>query len=175
MWFNTNMPELKTIFPIYVYARPKGPPQVDWREVDEGPGIIVLPPGEEIGVRARMLNDADFEVLVEELKGVDNLTMLNLAENRGISDEGLELLKNFPLLRTLNLSSVSLTNTGMACLKPLIHLTHLDLSFCNRITDVGVKTLRGLSNLQWLKLQGCPKVSNAGAARIKRRGLEIHT
>ncbi len=152
-------------------ARPKG--QTDWRVIFEGPGTLELPEGEEIGVRLRMGNNETLATLANEFQGIPSLAMLNLSECRNIDDEGLECLVSLPQLRILNLSSVSLTNTGMQALRPLVHLTHLDLSYCNRITDLGVKHLRQLPNLANLNLQGCSKVTNAGAARIRRRGLEI--
>ena len=50
------MPEtLNTVFELTVFARPAGDPAIDWREFDHGPGLIHLPPGEEIGVRTRGL------------------------------------------------------------------------------------------------------------------------
>ena len=166
------MPEkLITILEITVLARPKG--QADWRVIFEGPGTLQLPEGEEIGVRLRMGNNATLETLVKEIKGIAALTMLSLSENRNVDDEGLEHLPDLPQLRILNLSSVSLTNAGMESLRPLQHLTTLDLSFCNRINDLGVKLLRQLPNLATLNLQGCSKVTHGGVARIRRRGLEI--
>jgi hypothetical protein len=162
---------LTTELDITVLARPKG--QVDWRLIFDGPGTVALPENEEIGVRLRMGNGDTLEALVKEIRGLSALTMLNLSENRNIYDDGLDCLPDLPQLRILNLSSVSLTNAGMEFLRPLLHLTHLDLSFCNRINDLGVKLLRQLPNLAYLNLQGCSKVTNAGVARIRRRGLEI--
>jgi Leucine-rich repeat (LRR) protein len=168
------MPEkITTTLELTVYARPQNQTTIDWREIDCGPGIIFLPEGEDIGVRIHTIKDDQFETLVSELSAMPNLTMLNLSENRAISDDGLVFLKSLPQLRILNISSVDITNAGMKHLLALTNLVHLDLSFCNRITDLGVKNLRALPKLEYLNLQGCVKVTNAGSARIQRRGLVI--
>jgi len=101
--------------------------------------------------------------------------MLNLSENRAITDESLHPLKSLAHLYILNLSSCGLTSTGMPYLAELVHLTNLDLSYCNRINDLGIKKLKSLINLRTLSLQGCVKVSNAGAVRLRRPGLTIKT
>ena len=153
------MPEkLTTTLELTIYARPQNQPGIDWREIDTGPGPIELPEGEEIGVRIHTIKDDQFETLVSELSPIANLTMLNLSENRAISDDGLVFLKFLPQLRILNISSVDITNIGMKHLLALTNLVHLDLSFCNRITDLGVKNLRSLPKLEYLNLQGCVKV-----------------
>lgn len=169
------MPEtLTTAFEITVFARPAGAPGVDWRELDRGPGLIHLPDGEELGVRVRGFYDEELEKLINELSGLQQLVMLNLSENRNISDNGLRSLHRLTNLQILNLSSVGLTNAGMAHLSVLSRLENLDLSFCNRITDPGLKALRSLPNLTTLNLQGCVKVTTAGVARMRRSGLNIH-
>jgi hypothetical protein len=169
------MPDtLNTIFEITVFARPAGEAAIDWRELDHGPGLIHLPPGEEIGVRTRGFNDEDLQKLVEELSGLPQLVMLNLSENRNITDAGVRFLPALHNLRTLNVSSVGMTNAGLATLPTLERLSSLDLSFCNRITDLGLKALRSMNRLTALNLQGCVKVTTAGIARLRRSGLTIH-
>ncbi len=162
-----------TTLPITVFIRPQVSPPPDWQEFDHGPGYIGLPDKVDVGIRARMLDDAGLRVLIEETQGLTNLVYLNLAENRRISNEGLESLKALREVEILNLSSVDLTNAGLPHLLRLPRLAHLDLSYCNRITDVGLKTLRGLDNLVSLNLQGCVKVTHGGITRISRRGLTV--
>ncbi len=162
-----------TTLPITVFIRPRITPPPDWQDYERGPGYIGLPADHDLGIRARMLNDDSLRLLVNEIKDLPNMIYLNLAENRGISSEGLEVLKTLRGLTILNLSSVDLTNTGLPHLLALPRLTHLDLSYCNRITDTGLKTLRGLENLVTLNLQGCVKISHGGITRISRRGLTV--
>lgn len=156
-----------------MYARLPGSPPVDWTEVDHGPGFIDLPAGMEYGFRIRNINDEGLRILVSELKEVDPLVFANLAENRGVSDRGLELLSAFPHLVTLNLSSCSLTDEGMVHLLAFRHLTALDLSYCNRLTGAALKPLRGLPDLMTLNLQGCVKIKTGDVARFRRPGLMI--
>jgi len=163
-----------TQLPIQVLSRPVGEAKVDWQELNTGPGYITIPGEVEVMVRAKGINDAELEDLTGQLAGIQNLSGLNLSENRNITDTGLVYLRALPGLTTLNLSSCSLTSTGLAALKSLPRLTHLDLSYCNRLTDAALKHLRGLPDLEYLNLQGCVKITHGGMARFKRRGLVIH-
>jgi len=147
---------------------------VDWRELDRGPGIIRLPPGEEASLRARNLDDDLLYLLVSEIKDCPAITGLNLSENRGVTDEGLAHLIHLPQLTYLNLSSCSLTNHGFVHLLGLSALQYLDLSYCNRITNDGVVQLKALRRLTYLNLQGCVKVNNGSISKLRRRGLTIH-
>ena len=163
-----------TTLPVTVLCRPRKPVGVDWREVDQGPGAIQLPAGEEASLRVRNLDDALLRLLVREIEGCLAITGLNLAENRAVTDDGLAYLVHLPQLTYLNLSSCGLTNHGISLLLPLTSLQYLDLSYCNRITDLGVKQLRALRNLAYLRLQGCVKVSNGSISKLRRKGLTIH-
>ncbi len=109
---------LATTLPVLVYSRPSGNPPGEWRELDVGPGIIHLPDGEETGARLRNIGDAELETFAGEAASLASLAMLNLSENRAISDDGLRALSK-------------------------------------------------------LNLRGCVKVTHAGAARLRRPGLEI--
>jgi len=167
------MPSFSTTLEVVIFTRPVGSPSGDWQEYDRGPGIFHLPEGQETGIRLRTMGNDDLKQLVDEAKDLQSLVMLNLSENRAITDESLPLLKNLPHLAILNLSSCSITSTGLAHLAALTRLTDLDLSYCNRINDLGLKKLRGLTSLRTLNLQGCVKVSTAGAAFLRRPGLAI--
>lgn len=164
---------LETGLEAIIYTRDPGNPSGDWREIERGPGIIHLDEGAETGVRLRNIGDAELEQFVKEAGQIKSLVMLNLSENRSITDEGLESLQALDRLKILNLSSCSITSTGMLALKAFTRLVQLDLSYCNRINDQGLKVLKTLPNLAFLNLQGCSKVTNAGAARIRRPGLVI--
>ena len=78
----------------------------------------------------------------EEVKGLINITSLDLSYNNTITDEGVKWLVN---LTSLNLDhNKTVTDDGV---KGLINLTSLDLQFNNVITDEGVKGLINLTSL----------------------------
>ena len=164
-----------TTLPVWVLSRPRSAVGADWREIDEGPGVIHLPPGEEASLRTRNMYDGELAQLVSEIKGCTAITGLDLSENRNLTNEGLAYLARLPQLTYLNLSSCALTNQGFIYLLALPMLQYLDLSYCNRITDVGVKQLKALRNLSYLGLQGCVKVSNGSISKLRRSGLTIHS
>jgi hypothetical protein len=161
--------------PAWVLCRPSQPAGRDWRELEQGPGVIRLPEGEEASLRVKNFYDDELALLVSEIKDCPAITGLNLSENRGISDAGLAHLVRLPQLTYLNLSSCSLTNHGFIHLLALPRLEYLELSYCNRITDVGVRQLKVLRHLSYLGLQGCVKVSNGSISKLRRQGLTIHS
>jgi len=163
-----------TTLPVQVLVRPAGADGADWQELDNGPGYITIPSGLEVMLKVRGANNAMLAELVRQAASLTGLTGLNLAENRNITDAGLAELTALPGLTILNLSSCSLTSTGLTALQSLTHLRRLDLSYCNRLTDAALKHLRGLPDLVYLDLQGCVKVTHGGVAHLKRRGLTIH-
>ena len=171
---DSNLNGFTTTLPVWVLCRPLQPAGVDWREFDQGPGIIRLPEGEEASLHIKNLDDDLLQQLVSEIKGCAAITGLNLAENRNVTNEGLAHLVHLPQLTYLNLSSCSLTNSGVRHLLGLRALQYLDLSYCNRLTDEGVKELRALRSLKYLDLQGCVKVSNNSLSKLRRDGLTIH-
>lgn len=165
--------KLATEMDVWVYHRPKGGRDDTWFELDRGPGIIHFPEGEEIQVRARLKDDAELGNLARELEGLKQVVFLNLAENRGVTDDGIKKITVLNHLQYLNLSSCDISNQGMPWLEGFSRLIWLDLSFCNRITDDGLRSLRKLTNLQYLNLQGCVKTTNGGVARLSRANLVI--
>ncbi len=167
------MASLSTTLPVLIYTRAPGNPPGEWRELDQGPGIIHLPDGEETGARLRNIGDDELETFAGEAGGRASLAMLNLSENRAISDDGLQALQAFSGLKILNLSSCGITSRGLEILKTLEGLEQLDLSYCNRLNDAGLKALHGLHALNQLNLRGCVKVTHAGIARLRGPGLEI--
>ncbi len=167
------MTSLATTLPVLIYSRSSGNPPGEWRALDQGPGIIHLPDGEETGARLRNIGDGELEIFAGEAGGLASLVMLNLSENRAISDDGLQALRAFPRLKILNLSSCGITSRGLETLKGMDRLEQLDLSYCNRLNDTGLKALSGLQALNELNLRGCVKVTHAGIARLRKPGLEI--
>lgn len=123
----------------------------------------------EAAVRVRSIDDRTLRALIEELQPCPALTALNLSENRNLTDSGVALLPPLTHLTWLNLSSCSLTNPGIAHLAKLSRLEHLDLSFCNRLTDPGLKPLLELRRLRYLDLLGCIKITHAGVTVLEQK------
>jgi hypothetical protein len=159
--------------PIIVYARPAERPDLDWQEVDRGPGYFNIEPGMDIGVRLKGIDDKVLGVLVKELQSVSMLRSLDLAENRNITNEGLPALQALPQLTILNLSSCSISSSGLRHLKNLPHLVRLDLSYCNKLNDEALKPLDAMRSLVFVDIQGCLGIGQAALSRVKRRSLTI--
>lgn len=168
------MTALSLSFPVTVLVQPLQPATPDWQALGVGPGIFPIPEGMAAGVRARNMDDEQLKALLAEIGDCPALRMLNLAENRKITDAGLKRLAALTQLTSLNISSCDITNKGMAHLAALTRLQRLDASYCNRLTDECAKTLRALPELRWLNLQGCSKMTSRSVAHLKRPGLDIH-
>lgn len=160
-------------FDIEVYIRPADGQQ-DWQVFDHGPGIFHIPPGHEVMVRVRRMDDHLLRELVSELTGLPFLTTLNLSENRNVTDTGLAHLHPLTHLTSLNLSSCGITDSGLAHLCALPHLESLNLAYCNRLTDACLKHIRAMPRLRYLDLLGCLSITHAGLSRLGRRDLTIH-
>jgi hypothetical protein len=160
--------------PVIVFTRPADQPDLDWQEIDRGPGYFNIAPGLDVAIKIKSINDQVLGQLVEELKPVEALRYLDLAENRNITNEGLVKLKNLPQLTALNLSSCSITNRGIRHLTDLVNLSRLNLSYCNKLDDPALKTFESMRALTYVDLQGCLGFTKGGLARVRRRSLEIY-
>lgn len=159
--------------PVIIYSRPAGQ-DIDWQEVDRGPGYFNLPADMEIRVRIKGISDADLPELMKELENVPTLRFLDLSENRNITNEGLARLKALPQITGLNLSSCSITDTGLKHLSGLPHLAYLNLAYCNKLTGPALKTLESLKNLTYVDIQGCLGITQSALSRVRRRNLTIY-
>lgn len=166
--------QFSSTYPVIVYARPQDRLDLDWQEVDRGPGYFSIPANQDVRVRIKGINDDDLNSLAQELKDVPTLRFLDLSENRNVTNEGLVRLKMLPQLTGLNLSSCSITSSGLAHLSELPRLETLVLSYCNRLNDAALKTLEGMHRLTFVDLQGCLGITKGGLARVRRRSLEIY-
>jgi hypothetical protein len=160
--------------PIVIFCRPTGQITEEWKEFDRGPGYFDLPGGHEVMIKVKQINDDDLCQLTQELMGCNMITSLDLAENRKVTDDGLECLKALPQLVYLNLSSCDITNKGLPYLVELQQLKVLNLSYCHRLTDLGLRILKGLPHLVFLDLQGVLRITKAGMSKIRKDGLTIH-
>ena len=159
--------------PVIVYTRPPGQAEADWQEFDRGPGYFHIPPGREIGVRIKGIDDRAVRVLVEELRQVELLRFLDLAENRNVTDAGIARLCELKQLTSLNLSSCTVTNAGLLELKKLPRLQRLILTYCNKLNDSAIKTLESMRSLEYVDIEGCLSITRGALARVRRRDLEF--
>lgn len=168
---------LETGLEIVLYTVPCGEESsrwLDWREFDRGPGIFRIPDDVYLGVRAQGLHDAEIRQLAEDLLPVESLRYLNLAENRGISNDGIAAVGKLRQLRYLNIGACDLNNQGMAFLPCLTNLEYLNLSYCNRITEKTAPYVQKLPKLKYLDLQGCIKINTGGLKKFEKKGLTIY-
>ena len=147
---------------------------LDWQEYDRGPGIFHIPADVFLGVRAQGLHDAEIRRLAEDLLPAGNLRYLNLAENRGITNEGMAAVGALRQLRYLNIGACDINNQGMAFLPGLVNLEYLNLSYCNRITEKTAPFVQKLPKLKYLDLQGCIKINTGGLKKFEKKGLTIY-
>ncbi len=162
-----------TVLNLHIWIRP-AETSSDWQDFDQGPGRFTIPEGYEACVRIKNINDDDLSVLVSELAACRAVVCLNLAENRKVTDAGLQRITRLSRLQELNLSSCDITDRGLAWLKELKNLRSLNLSYCNRLSEAGLKHLRGLTSLTRLDLQGCPRIKHAAILKtVSREGLTI--
>lgn len=95
------------------------------------------------------------------------ITEISLASKQFAPDD-LQRLAAFPHLQSLNLYETPLTDEGLANLRPLVSLKHLNLGSCRRITDDGVKHLAPLNNLESLNLGFCRRITDKGFAVLEK-------
>jgi F-box/leucine-rich repeat protein 13 len=92
-----------------------------------------------------------------------NLIHLNISYCENISDTGVELLVQLPMLIDLNLTGCGITDHGIAILRHHKKLKYLDLAELPDITDDGIsKMANGLNNLETINLSGCEGLTDSG-------------
>lgn len=92
--------------------------------------------------------DADKRVL-EPISHLTGLQILCLYKT-GVTDKGMELLKELRSLRALELQEERIGVSGLAALKDLPSLEYLDCG--TEPTDAGLKHLGQLPNLRWVRI-----------------------
>ncbi len=119
---------------------------------DDLSGLSKLGPDDLYMLRVSSLvrtADADKRVL-EPISHLTGLQILRLYKT-GITDKGIELLKELHSLRALELHEERIGVSGMAALKDLLNLEYLDCM--TEPTDAGLKHLGQLPNLRWLRIR----------------------
>jgi Leucine-rich repeat (LRR) protein len=168
------MTRFSSSMPVIVLTRPAGQDGIDWQEMDRGPGYFSIPAEHELRIRIKGIDDQDLLHLVKELQDVEALRFLDLAENRNVTNEGIQHLKALTQLTGLNLSSCSVTDTGLKPLVALHRLAYLNLSYCNRLSDPALKHIEAIRSLVYVDLQGCLGIGQGGLARVRRKNLTIY-
>ena len=116
-------------------------------------------------------SDAQF---AQQVKGQTELEVLDLRESK-LTDAGLAHVAALANLKWLNLDGVGVTDSGLENLKNLSSLEKLVLSN-TAVTDAGLIHLHGLANLESLDLDGTT-VTDAGLAHLvslsKLRALSL--
>jgi WD40 repeat protein len=100
------------------------------------------------------------------VKKLPRLTGLSLTNIRGLKDQDLTVLKDFPNLEVLSLGGARITDAGLAHLKSITGLKSLTLSNMSQVTNVGLGHLAGMTGLTTLALNGTG-VTGAGLAHLK--------
>lgn len=80
-------------------------------------------------------------------------------------DEALNVIADKQVVFSLDLEMTKLTDDSLAKIASLSHLSELNLSNCENITDESINLLRGLSSLTSLSLAGT-KITNVGLESI---------
>lgn len=84
---------------------------------------------------------------------------------KGLTDEGLALVKPLPKVVELHLKDTQITDAGLAHIAGLKSLVRLHLEQ-TKITDAALAHLAGLENLEYLNLYGTA-VTDAGLEHLK--------
>ena len=105
---------------------------------------------------------------LREIAKLKNLTMLNIGNNRNITDAALEHIKDMNNLQVLNIGATSITDEGLRHVANLENLTSLTL-LRTKITDAGLSHLARLRKLESLNL----REANVTAEGIKRLKAQL--
>jgi hypothetical protein len=101
---------------------------------------------------------------LEHLKGLTKLTILDLGESN-VSDDALAYLKGMNKLEYLGLDGIPSAGADLAWMKGRIDLSELELSR-TRVTDAGLVHLKGLTNLKVLSVKNT-RVTDDGIRDLK--------
>ena len=117
---------------------------------------------EKLSMVASALSDTD----LAHLKGLTNLTSLELIHSDSLTDSGLPHMKALTNLSELDLSGNKVTGTGLEHLRGLTKLSVLSLRN-TEVTDAGLAHLKGLVNLSRLDL-GDDLISDSGLLHLHK-------
>jgi Leucine-rich repeat (LRR) protein len=108
------------------------------------------------------------------LRGLKNLTHLSFRRGR-LGPEGLESIRQMPLLKTLDFTDSDIDDAGLACLKGAAQLSSMSFFGSRGLSDKGVAQLQGLQNLKRFDLRNesftatepkAPRITDAGLKHL---------
>ncbi len=187
---------LRSRMAIEVQARPKSKPEERFSVWGSTPGSVPLPEEYDYIFKKTALNDGGLQKLAGELAQVGQIYGLDLSNGRysdatltGFLSQphlaGLRCLylngtttttnavlvavaRLFPELEEFNPGSKCyITDDGLVALRELLHLTRLNLGFCQKITNRGMAFVGALDNLEALNLDHLTALSDDGLAHLK--------
>ncbi|MBL8173116.1 MAG: hypothetical protein JNK48_00515 [Bryobacterales bacterium] len=100
---------------------------------------------------------------LQRLSGLGSLRRLQLEGSWQVTDRGLNALPHIPNLRSINLTSCGITDSGLAVLRDLPELREFQLFHNRRVSDAGLENLRHCPLLERVELLG--SASGDGALR----------
>ena len=113
------------------------------------------------------LNDTNFIKAISELNG-KKIHQLRIRKSQ-ITDSGLDVFKNYPTIKYLELSNSNITDNGI---KKIVEycpqIERLNIWGCKNVTDKSLDYLRGLWSLEKLHLHGTQVTWDAAN---KHRGI----
>ena len=109
------------------------------------------------------------------LKNLQKLTALGLGLRGKVTDDGLRVLQEFPLLTRLTLAS-DFSDRGVKHLAGITNLERLSFISCKGFTDAGLKVLSNMKTLKHLSIYSASDgITEAGIAELRNAlpGLDI--
>jgi hypothetical protein len=103
---------------------------------------------------------------MQEIKGLPNVTDLNLYFAEYVTDEGLSAIKDWKKLRRLNLRGTKIGDTALEHISGIKALESLNVS-ATLMTDVGLERLTMLPNLRELSMGG-NELGDAGLQALRQ-------
>ena len=90
-----------------------------------------------------------------------------------VTDDDLAKLTAFPELRKIVLSHAKISDLGIAQLRPLKKVTHLECYYCDYLTDGAIAYVKHWTNLEYLNVHGTEVTSRvfehlSGMKKLKR-------
>lgn len=104
---------------------------------------------------------------LSHIKTLDTLRSLSITSS-SVSDAGLQHLAEMKHLNRLSLSRCdNITNSGLKHLEKLTSLEYLGILYCRQMTDDGLRHLQDLTNLNMLEFTEL-KITDAGLIHLKK-------
>jgi len=166
------MYKLSTSHAVQILSSAKiSPDPLEWTVVGDGPGVFHFEDDIYCGFRARLFSNLEIKSLMAEIADIQNFILVNLSENRNITEKSIENLAVARYIRVINLSSCDMTDFGLEDLAKFPYLEYIDLSYCNRITERGLFHLKKCRNLKLIDLRGCSRLTHRSVDQLARPGL----